>query len=79
MSQNIDSVSSMVSTTSTYSRMSQSSACPSSYHVPGLTVPPYDVPHIQISNTDMEETNLGIPNEEDVFVPGAEIPPRNPP
>ena len=77
MSQKVDSVSSMISTTSTYSRMSQSSACSSSYHgAGGLTVPPCDLPHIQISNTDMDDSNLGISSEE-VFDPGAQIPPRN--
>ena len=79
MSQKVDSVSSMISTTSTYSRMSQSSACSSSYHgAAGLSVPPCDLPHIQISNPDMEDSNLGIANEE-VFDPGSEIRPGNHP
>ena len=74
---NVDSVSSMISTTSTFSRMSQSSACSSSFHhSPGLAVPPCDIPHIQISNTEMEGPNLGIPNE-DVFDPGKDNPSRN--
>ena len=79
MSQNVDPSSGMISTTSTFSRMSQSSPCPSSYHIPGLNVPPYDVPHIQISNTDMEEQNLGMHNEEEVFDSGTQMPPRHPP
>ena len=79
MSQKVDSVSSMISTTSTYSRMSQSSACSSSYHgAAALTVPPCDLPHIQISNTDMDDSNLGISSEE-VFDPGAKMSPRNHP
>ena len=57
--------------------MSQSSACSSSFHhSPGLAVPPCDIPHIQISNTEMEGPNLGIPNE-DVFDPGKDNPSRN--
>ena len=59
--------------------MSQSSACSSSYHgAAALTVPPCDLPHIQISNTDMDDSNLGISSEE-VFDPGAQMPPRNHP
>ena len=63
------------STTSTSSctpRMSQSSAY--TFHASTLTVPPCDLPHIQISNTDEEETCIGSVVEPNIYNPPEEDP-----
>ena len=68
------------STTSTSSctpRMSQSSAYASSFHASTLTVPPCDLPHIQISNTDEEETCIGSVVEPNIYNPEDAPMPQN--
>lgn len=68
------------STTSTSSctpRMSQSSAYTSSFHASTLTVPPCDLPHIQISNTDEEEACIGSVVEPNIFNPEDAPMPQN--
>ena len=68
------------STTSTSSctpRMSQSSAYTSSFHASTLTVPPCDLPHIQISNTDVEETCIGSVVEPNIYNPEDSPMPQN--
>ena len=58
--------------------MSQSSAYTSSFHASTLTVPPCDLPHIQISNTDEEETFIGSVVEPNIHNPeDAPMPPKN--
>ena len=66
-------------TTSTTSRLSQSSTYSSSFHATTLNVPHCELPHIQISNSDIGDPDLVIGTEDELFNPTTHIHARRTP
>ena len=67
MSQNYDLSEPSTSRENTTPRMSNSSAFSSSFQGATITAPPCDLPRIQISDIEMEDSSIGMGTEEELF------------